>query len=69
MDKAVTHMALAKLLAVTNGTASLSEGQLVNITGLDRVAVRKLIDEGREIISSNPLAGANGIAIMNAMDL
>ena len=69
MDKATAHMALVKLLAVTSGASILTEGQLVNITGVDRVAVRKLIDEGRDIIRENPLAGFNGVAIMHEMGL
>jgi hypothetical protein len=69
VDKATTHVALAKLLAVIDGASLLTEGQLVNITGIDRVAVRKLVDEGRDIIQDNPLSGVNGAAIMHEMGL
>lgn len=55
---------LARLVAVAWAEHVLSEGQIANIIGLDRVSVRILVDAGREDLLANPLKGANGAEIM-----
>lgn len=51
------EMRLARLVAVVAGEGMLSEGQLAKILELDRVAVRRLEDEGLTCLSYRPIPG------------
>ena len=61
------EMRLARLVAVVAGEGMLSEGQLAKILELDRVAVRRLEDEGLTCLSYRPLTGDWGARQMRRL--
>lgn len=63
------YIILARIVAVAHGLEAFTEGQLVNITAMDRIDIRVLINEGREHIKRSPLSGENGKHIMKQMGL
>lgn len=55
---------LSRLVAILSEEAILSEGQLSDILELDRVAVRKLADDGRMSLLYRPIRGAWAARLM-----
>jgi hypothetical protein len=58
---------LARLAAYAWGVDDVSEGQLAGIMQLDRVAVRRLCDEGLERLAADPISGAWGANVMERL--
>lgn len=61
------EVAFARLMTVVEGLGLLSEGQLVRVTGLDRIDVRMLVDDGRDMLSARPLTGKWGEGVMERL--
>lgn len=68
-DQSHIYSALTRLCALVHGDDVLSEGQLVAITGISRIEVRRLVDDGRESISATPLPGLAGRMMMQRIGL
>lgn len=59
---------LARFVAVALNDGLLSEGQVAKIIELDRLAVRRLRDEGMVCLSYRPLLGEWGSATMKRLN-
>lgn len=58
---------LGRLVALVWCECHLSEGQIANVLGIDRVAVRHLVDAGIDDIIANPPRGTNGKAMVDSV--
>lgn len=62
------HHALSRLMSVLHTEELLTEGQLASITGLDRVQVRELVDDGRSSLLIEPPKAAFLKAVMRRIN-
>lgn len=63
------EVALARLAAVLHTADMLTEAQIARVTDLDRIAVRTLIDDGKDMLRKRPLTGSWGAIVMGRLDL
>lgn len=62
-------VALGRLAAAVHGLGLLSEGQLSNLLGMDRMVIRGLVDDGRDSLATRNPSGLWGHQLVRNLDL